>query len=156
MGNEQHIANIETFVQQTLQEHEGLFLVEVRIRPTNNIKVFIDGDQGVSIDKCVRVNRQLYRFIEEQGWWPEGDFSLEVSSPGVDEPLRLLRQYIRNIGRQVEVVKADGTKTEGVLQTVEEAGIVVDETRGKNKKKEVVSHAIPFDQIKTTTVQVTF
>ena len=72
-------------------------MVEVRIKPTNNIKVYIDGDQGVSIEKLVNYNRKLYKKIEEDGMYPNGDFSLEVSSPGLDEPLKMHRQYQKNI-----------------------------------------------------------
>lgn len=139
-----------------LEGMEGLFLVDVRVKPTNNIKIFIDGDEGVSIDKCVKINRQLYKRIEEAAIWPEGDFSLEISSPGIGEPLKLNRQYKKNIGRLVEVVKVDESKLEGKLLSADDEGITVEETKGKNKKKEVVVHTIPFDQIKTTTVQVTF
>lgn len=147
---------LEQLLAEVLEERPGLFLVEIRIKPTNNVKIFIDGDEGVTIETCVKVNRQLYKRIEEAAIWPEGDFSLEVSSPGIEEPLKLLRQYAKNIGRSVEVVKLDGTVTEGVLKSADDTAIVVEETKGKNKKKEVIVHTIPFDQLKTTTVQVTF
>lgn len=147
---------LEQLLAEVLEERPGLFLVEIRIKPTNNVKIFIDGDEGVTIETCVKVNRQLYKRIEEAAIWPEGDFSLEVSSPGIGEPLKLLRQYAKNIGRSVEVVKLDGTVTEGVLKSADDTAIVLEETKGKNKKKEVIVHTIPFDQLKTTTVQVTF
>ena len=156
MNNELQIAKLESLVAGILEGDESYFLVSVRIKPTNNIKVFIDGDQGVSIEKCVGVNRKLYKLIEEQALYPEGDFSLEVSSPGLDEPLKLHRQYLKNIGRTVEVAMLDGTKTEGVLKEAAEDQIVVEETKGKNKKKETVLHTIPFNNIKTTKVQVIF
>ena len=89
------------------------FLVEVKIRPTSNIKVFLDGDAGISIEKCVQYNRALYKKIEEAELFPGGDFSLEVSSPGLDEPLKLFRQYRKNLGRPVEVVLLDGRGTQG-------------------------------------------
>lgn len=156
MTTEQQIEQIKGLTERTLEGLDELFLVDVRIKPTNNIKVFIDGDKGVSIDKCVSVNRKLYKLIEELAMYPAGDFSLEVSSPGLDEPLKMHRQYTKNIGRTVEVVKADGTRTEGLLKEVGETEIQVEETRGKNKKKETVLHTIPFDEIKTTKIQVTF
>jgi ribosome maturation factor RimP len=130
--------------------------VEVRIKPTNNVKVFLDGDQGISIEKCVKFNRALYKQLEEMALFPGGDFSLEVSSPGLDEPLKSLRQYRKNVGRQVELVLQDGGKVEGKLIEVSEDGIIVEETRGKNKKKEVISHTFLFDNIKTTKIQVVF
>jgi ribosome maturation factor RimP len=156
MSKELYTKQLEQLLAEVLEERPGLFLVEIRIKPTNNVKIFIDGDEGVTIETCVKVNRQLYKRIEEAAIWPEGDFSLEVSSPGIGEPLKLLRQYAKNIGRSVEVVKLDGAVTEGILKSADDTAIVVEETKGKNKKKEVIVHTIPFDQLKTTTVQVTF
>jgi len=143
-------------LQALLADEPGYFLVEVRVKPTNNIKVFIDGDQGLPIEKCVRYNRALYKKLEEAALFPNGDFSLEVSSPGLDEPLKLLRQYRKNVGRQVELVMQDGSKTEGKLLEVTEDGVIVEEIKGKNKKKEVINHTFLFDNIKTTKIQVVF
>lgn len=156
MNTDQQIERLEALVNGVLEQEEGLFLVEIRIKPTNNIKVFLDGESGVSIEKCVFVNRKLYKLLEENEMYPNGDFSLEVSSPGLDEPLKLHRQYLKNISRHVEVTLKDGVKTEGVLKAVTDKEILLEETRGKNKKKETVEHTIPFDNIKTTKVQVVF
>jgi ribosome maturation factor RimP len=155
MANET-VKTVEGMVQAMLAGEQGYFLVDVRVKPTNNVKVFIDGDQGISIEKCVQVNRALYKKFEETGLFPNGDFSLEVSSPGLDEPLKLHRQYKKNIGRQVELVLQDGSKMEGRLLEVSEDGIIVEETRGRNKKKEVINHTFLFDNIKTTKIQVVF
>jgi ribosome maturation factor RimP len=156
MNTDQQIGRLEALVNEVIGQEEGLFLVEIRIKPANNIKVYLDGEAGVSIEKCVFVNRKLYKLLEENEMYPNGDFSLEVSSPGLDEPLKLHRQYLKNVSRLVEVTLKDGAKTEGVLKAVTEYDILVEETRGKNKKKETVEHTIPFDNIKTTKVQVVF
>jgi ribosome maturation factor RimP len=150
------MAIIEGLVNEMLAADQGYFLVEIRIKPTNNVKVYIDGDQGISIEKCVRYNRALYKKLEETRLFPNGDFSLEVSSPGLDEPLKMHRQYKKNIGRQVELVFQDGSRIEGRLLEVSEDGIIVEETRGRNKKKEVINHTFLFDNIKTTKIQVVF
>jgi ribosome maturation factor RimP len=147
---------LENMVEAFLADDPGYFLVEVRIKPTNNIKVFLDGEKGIPIEKCVQCNRAMYKQIEGSGLFPGDDFSLEVSSPGLDEPLKLLRQYKKNIGRRVELVLQDGSKMEGRLLEVGEDGIVVEETKGKNRKKEVINHAFLFDNIKTTKIQVVF
>jgi ribosome maturation factor RimP len=115
MNGEAQIQAVEHRIRGLISGEPGLFLVEVRVKPTNNIKVFIDGDQGVSIEKLVHYNRKLYKEIEEAGMFPNGDFSLEVSSPGLDEPLKLRRQYLKNIGRSAEVITADGMRKEGKL-----------------------------------------
>ena len=156
MTIETQVQAVERMVEDILNNDPQYFLVEVKIRPTNNIKVFLDGDSGISIEKCISYNRQLYKLIENSGLFPADDFSLEVSSPGLDEPLKLMRQYHKNTGRKVEVVLKDGVKTEGVLKQVTESGIIIEETRGKNKKKEVIEHNFPFESIKSTKIQIVF
>lgn len=141
---------------QLLEEDQDSFLVEVRMTPTNIIKVFLDADSGVSIKKCVSYNRALYKMIEEAAMFPDGDFALEVSSPGIDEPLKLLRQYKKNLGRSAEVTLNDGQKIEGKLLEATEEGVVLEETKGKNKKKEVVNHTLLFENIKQTKIQIVF
>ncbi len=143
-------------MEALIADQPDLFLVEVKIKPTNNIKVFIDGDQGISIDKLVQYNRKLYKEIEERNLFPGGDFSLEVSSPGLDEPLKLQRQYRKNIGRFVEVMDKEGGKKEGKLLSASESELVIEETTGKGKKMETVQHTISFDNIKTTKIQIKF
>ncbi|MHA4809190.1 ribosome assembly cofactor RimP [Flavitalea flava] len=155
MGNE-IVKTVESMLEAIMADEPAYFLVDVRIKPTNNIKVFLDGDQGISIEKCVQYNRALYKKLEEAGLFPGDDFSLEVSSPGLEEPLKLFRQYKKNIGRPVEVLIQDGTKKEGRLMEVTEDGIIIEEVKGKNKKKEVISHTFLFDNIKTTKIQVVF
>ncbi len=156
MANETEIQRIEQLVDQLLTAEPEYFRVQVKIKPTNNVKVFIDGDKGLPIEKCVSFNRKLYKLIEEAGMYPEGEFSLEVSSPGVDEPLKLHRQYGKNIGRLVEVLFNDGSKKEGKLLQVAEADIIIEQVSGKGKKAETHQLVIPFENIKTTTVQIQF
>jgi ribosome maturation factor RimP len=150
------IAEMEKKVTDLLAGESSLFLVEIRVKPTNNIKIYIDGDQGVSIDKLTQINRRLFRQLEEEAFFPNGDFSLEVSSPGLEEPLKLHRQYVKNKGRKVEVISKEGVKTEGTMVTVGETGIIVEEQTGKGKKMAVKQHEISFETIKTTKIQVTF
>ncbi len=147
---------IEKMLQDMLVNDPAYFLVEIRVKPTNNVKLFLDGDQGVTIEKCISWNRALYKRIEEENLYPDGNFSLEVSSAGVDEPLKMLRQYKKNVGRSVEVILKDGIKIAGKLIDVSEEAITVEETKGKNKKKEVIQHQFQFDQIKSTTIQTVF
>ncbi len=149
--------------EEIISEEPVYFLVDLRIKPTNNVKVFLDGDSGITIEKCVQVNRKLYRKIEESAIYPDGDFSLEVSSAGLDEPLKLLRQYKKNIGRLVEIQLQDGTQKEGQLIDVSEEGIVLEvssvkPSNGKvpSKKKEISSQSFLFNNIKSTKIQIVF
>ena len=156
MNEGTQIQALEKIIGAIIDATPGIFLVEMKLLPGNNIKVFVDGDNGIAIDKLVQYNRGFYKQIEENGFFPEGDFSLEVSSPGLDEPLKLHRQYVKNIGRDVEVVMKDGLKKEGKLTSAAEDEIIVEEIRGTGKKKETVVHNIPVSDIKATRVQIKF
>lgn len=153
---ENQLKAIEGKTAELLAATPGYFLVEVSIKPVNNIKIFIDADQGAAIDNLTKVNRALYKYIEEGGFFPDGDFSLEVSSPGLDEPLKLNRQYLKNIGRQAEVVLKNGIKKEGKLISASENEIVIEEEKGKGKRKELMQHIILKEEIKATRIQVKF
>jgi ribosome maturation factor RimP len=156
MSTDGYISILEQKTNALIAEEKDVFLVEIRIKPTNNVKIFLDSDLGMSIDRLIQINRALYKQLEEETVFPGGDFSLEVSSPGLDEPLKKYRQYVKNVGRFVEVLLIDGSKKEGKLISTSEEEIVIEEEKGKGKKKELVQHAIPFSEIKTTKVQIKF
>lgn len=156
MENQSQIEALTQKVEALIAPEPGFFLVELRIKPTNNIKVFIDADAGISIDKLVQLNRKLYKELEEGNFYPNGDFSLEVSSAGLDEPLKMFRQYKKNIGRYVEVLLNEGQKIEGKLTAADENEVMIEEEKGKNKKKEIVQHTIAFSAIKATKIQIKF
>ena len=155
MNSENQVIGVEKKLSELLTELPGYFLVEISVKPTNNIKVFVDADQGAAIDQLSRINRALYKWVEEN-LFPNGDFSIEVSSPGLEEPLKLNRQYLKNVGRMVEIVLKNGLKKEGKLISVSENEVVIEEEIGKGKKKEVVQHIILKEDIKTTKIQVKF
>jgi ribosome maturation factor RimP len=146
-------ATIEAFLQPLLEDTD-MFVTSILIKPTNNIKVFLDADSGLAIGKCAIVNRKLYHAIEESGMYPDGDFSLEVSSPGIDEPLHSIRQYKKNVGRTVEVTPLEGTPVTGLLKEVLEDKVIL--TVKGTKKAPPTEVEIPLDFIKSTVVQVVF
>ncbi|WP_246269372.1 ribosome maturation factor RimP [Chitinophaga oryzae] len=154
MANEQVIKAIRELAEGLLVNNPDDFLVEIRIKPTNNIKLFIDGDKGIPVDKLVSFNRKLYALLETSELFPDNDFSLEVSSPGLDEPLKLHRQYLKNIGRKVEVTLLDGAVKEGTLLTVTDDSITIEETIGK--KKETKQTELKLNEIKHTKVCIVF
>jgi ribosome maturation factor RimP len=143
-------------LEELLADQTHLFIVNVKVDIKNNIKVFLDGDAGISIGECTATNRHLYKFIEEETLFTDNDFSLEVSSPGVDEPLLLNRQYIKNIGRSVEVLLKDGNKIEGKLLEAKENSIAIEVTTGKGKKAIIEQKELPIEDIKSTIVQINF
>lgn len=135
---------------------DDIFLVEIKVKPINNIKIYLDADAGLGIEKCIKINRALYKIMEEMGIYPDGDFSLEVSSPGIGEPLKLLRQYQKNKNRAVEVQTIDGSNLTGKLLEVTENQITVETTEGKGKKMLVKNIEISFSNIKQTKVLIKF
>lgn len=149
-----HIEGIGELIQPLL-EGTDMFLVNIKIKPTHNIKVYLDADSGISIGRCAEINRKLYPLIESKGWFPEGDFSLEVSSPGLDEPLVHHRQYVKNVGRKVAVYrKGDQPELVGTLKEVHPDMLVV-ALPGK-KKEPATEVSIPYEEIEKTIVQVIF
>lgn len=154
MANEQVIVPIREMLESLLADKPEYFVVDIKIKPTNNIKVFVDADNGASIDKLVSLNRQLYPLLEAAGLFPADDFSLEVSSPGLDEPLKSPRQFQKNIGRKVEVMLLEGAVLEGKLLSFNDTELVLEETVGK--KKEVKQTNINLSEIKHTKVCIVF
>jgi ribosome maturation factor RimP len=128
------VDKIKALLEEELPKLD-LFLVDVTIRPGNKITVLADSMKGITLDECIAVSR----FIESNLDRNEEDFELEVSSPGLDNPLKIPRQYEKNLGRWLEVVTFDGLKTTGKLTEATPERIRLEvETRangtGKNKK----------------------
>jgi ribosome maturation factor RimP len=144
-------------VKEKLQETDN-FIVDVKVNTGNKIIVEIDNDKGISIEDCVKVSR----FLEDNLDREKEDFELQVSSPGLNKPFKILRQYIKNIGRNVEVVMSNGEKLEGKLLSANEEAVVLELEKKvkdeKTKKKKTIKEAvkIDFDQIKETKIIISF
>lgn len=143
-----------TSLAAPLLEGTDMFIVRIKNKPTNNIKLYIDADSGLSVSKSADINRKLYKLIEEQAIFPDGDFSLEVSSPGVDEPLLFDRQYKKNIGRTILIYMNDGTEKLGKLKEVSEDKLLIE--LKQPKKKEPLPIEVAMADINKTVVQITF
>jgi ribosome maturation factor RimP len=128
------------------------FLVEIFIKPINRIYIFIDGDHGVKISDCVA----LSRFIESQYDRETIDYELNVSSSGADQPIKLPRQYLKNIGRSLQVKLSEENSITGILETVDENGIRL-VTKGDKKKKTVPETLkLTFEEIVESKVIISF
>jgi len=138
---------------------QDCFLVELNLHGTNKLEVFLDCDSGLTFDKCRQISRHLESYIDEEGWFGE-KYTLEVSSPGLTRPLKLNRQYRKNIGRKVEVTLIDGTIKTGTLKAAGETDITIEETvitkEGKKKKTVEVQTELPFEEIKKTKIVISF
>jgi ribosome maturation factor RimP len=144
-------------VNKYIGESEDLFLIKIIVKgkePLQRVLVILDGDNGVSIDKCAEISRKLGAELEETNFF-ENAYHLEVSSAGIDSPLESKRQYAKNVGRGLKISLNDDATLEGKLITVEEDGITVLKKKLK-KEKEAQTLKIPFEEIKKTLVTVSF
>jgi ribosome maturation factor RimP len=141
---------IEKCINEYLEGQE-YFLVEVQVKTGNVINVSIDGDEGVSIEECVKVSR----YIESKFDRDQEDYELRVSSPGIDRPFKMKRQYIKYLEREIQVVTLDEIKREGVLKSVSEEGIGMQVKQGK-KVKEQIHENILFTKIKEAKPVISF
>lgn len=115
-------SRITQAVKEILEQKgdETLFLVDLVVSSAKNsqkVLVHLDGDEGVNIDTCAEISRQLGNILEEEDLF-SGSFTLEVSSPGLDLPLKLQRQYHKNIGRNIKVLTQDNMTRKGLLKEV--------------------------------------
>jgi len=133
---------IEKYVLDALSDE--YFVVSIQVKKGNAIEVLLDGDQGVSIQKCVDVSRA----IEQQLDRDTEDFELNVSSAGLGKPFKVYRQYLKNIGQEVEVSPAEGKPVSGILKDVDDKGFDLEvktlEKAENSKKKVEVTNIIRF------------
>lgn len=142
---------------ESFLKDESHFVVDVIVSLRNNPKkllVILDGDKGINIDDCAELSRELSDGLDTSNL-VEGAFILEVSTPGLDQPLKTKRQYEKNVGRNVRVKLKDKT-VEGKLSAVRENKIEVLQQVGSGKKKEEVAVEIPLEEIDKTFVLVSF
>jgi ribosome maturation factor RimP len=154
MINTKHISSL---VDAGLKD-TGIFLVEAEVRQGNHIRVYIDNQEGVTIEECAKVSRIIESGLDRE----TEDFDLEVSSPGLNEPFKVLPQYIKNIGRNLEVIRNDGIRLSGKLLSTDKKGITLevrDNTKGKTAKTKedtIKNEYILFSDIKATRLLIIF
>lgn len=151
------VARIEKVVNEKL-EGTDMFLVEVRLSPSNEIDVVVDSDTAVGLDACVELNRAVNAAFDRE----EEDFSLTVASAGIGQPLKLTRQYRKLIGREVEIVLKDGTKLSGRLTGVSDEAVEVEYSEkvaveGKKRRQTVaVTRTVAFAEMKSACEHLSF
>ncbi|MGM0635212.1 MAG: ribosome assembly cofactor RimP [Bacteroidota bacterium] len=149
---------VEVFLKEALEENKNLFLVDWSVNENNQIWVIIDGDENVSIADCVQVSRKIEHQLDRD----EVDFSVEVASPGLSEPLKMPRQFIKNIGRKLEVTTQDNNNIKADLVAADQQGIKLTwKTRepkpvGKGKHTVQKEQELSYDEIKEAKVMVIF
>ncbi|WP_278553322.1 ribosome assembly cofactor RimP [Elizabethkingia bruuniana] len=149
---------VQELVDQYLATREDLFLIELKISADSNITVIIDGDQSVSLQDCLDVSRAVEFQLDRE----EHDFSLQVMSPGLSEPLKLPRQFAKNIGRELDVLLNDDTKIQGELKIVGVDSITLElkyrrpKLVGKGKEDVIEDRIIPLTEIKKALVVIKF
>ena len=149
---------VQELLDAALAEKPELFLIEMTISPDNKIMVILDGDHGVNLQDCIDVSRAIEHNLDRE----EYDFGLEVASAGATSPLKMLRQYNKNIGRKVKLVTKDQEKYEATITEVRDASIVLQwkarEAKAVGKGKVTVEKeaVIPFENIKEASIIISF
>jgi ribosome maturation factor RimP len=134
------------------------FLVDVIVKGhkgPQKVLVVIDSDKGVTIDECADLSRELSKAFDETQLFNHS-YMLEVSTPGLDQPLRLKRQYLKNVGRGVRIVKKEQQLIEGKLIEVTDQLIKVEQEVQVGKAKEKMMVEVPFSEIDKTFVLISF
>ncbi|MBK7871330.1 MAG: ribosome maturation factor [Saprospiraceae bacterium] len=155
-------ARIADLLDEKFKEPEfaDCFLIDINYsEKANKLEVFIDSDSGVTFEKCQRISRYLESFLDEDLMLGD-NYTLEVSSPGLSRPLKLPRQYRKNIGRDLEVTLKAGIIKTGKLIEANDFAATLEELvvtkEGKKKKKEIVQTIIPFEDIKKAIIKIQF
>ena len=140
------------------EEYSDCYIIEV-MQNNKKLQVFIDSDSNIDFTKCRKISRYLEEHIEENKWMGE-KYILEVSSPGIDRPLKFPRQYKKNIGRKMDVQTIEGEKYSGTLVEANDEGIKIEYKvrikEGKKKRTEVIQTPIPFEKVKKAIVKFSF
>ncbi|MCC2589437.1 ribosome assembly cofactor RimP [Chryseobacterium sp. MFBS3-17] len=113
--------DIERLINGFLEERQDLFLIDLKISAADDVTVILDGDQGVTLQDCLDASRAIEFNMDRD----EHDFSLQVMSAGLSEPLNSERQFRKNLNRDLEITLQDGTSVEGELSAVHGNGIVL-------------------------------
>lgn len=149
---------IEQLLNDFLQQREDLFLIDLKISAGDDITVILDGDNGVSLQDCLDASRAIEFNMDRD----EHDFSLQVMSAGLSEPLSMPRQYRKNIGRTLKVMLNDGKETEGEIAAADEEKVTLllkyrkPKEVGKGKIDVVEEKEIPYSEIKKALITVKF
>ena len=135
------------------------YLVDVILRPGNKITVLLDSmNGGISINDCVQISRQIESNLDRE----VEDFELNVSSSGLDRPFKVLKQYIKNIGKEVEIVTKENKKLTGILLDANETEVILEaktkeKVDGKKGKQTIIkTHKLNYNQIKETKIVISF
>ncbi len=149
---------IEELLNSFLSERDDLFLIDLKFSAADDITVILDGDNGVSVQDCLDASRAIEFNMDRE----EHDFSLQVMSAGLSEPLLLPRQYRKNIGRELDILLSDSTKIEGELAGVDDEKITLilryrkPKEVGKGKMDVVEEKEIPYSEVKKALVAIKF
>jgi ribosome maturation factor RimP len=147
---------VRELVEEKIADKPNLFLVDVKLHSNGSLIILVDGDNGIGIDDVAAISRHVGFHLEEENII-ETAYNLEVSSPGLDTPLKLMRQYLKNVGRNLAIKMANGVKREGKLSGITEDAIIIEEkTKEKGKRAESIESVIPINQITETKVLISF
>lgn len=149
---------VAQLLASALEENKSLFLIDLDITESNQIRVIIDGDKGVTVEDCIAVSRQIEHNLDREAY----DFSLEVMSAGISEPLTLPRQFKKNIGRNLKIKTKNDKKIEGELTEANNISCTLRWSErepkpvGKGKVTVQKEAALHYEDIMEAKVMITF
>lgn len=153
MSIEQQVKNL---VEEKITDRPDLFLVDVKMHTNGSLIVLVDGDQGIGVQDCAAISRHVGFHLEENNVIEQA-YNLEVSSPGVDFPLKSVRQFQKNVGRNLLLKLSDSSTKEGKLLSADEENIVIEEkTAVKGKKATFTEVQLPYHQLQEAIVLISF
>lgn len=155
---EEHITGMLEEMFATSEDFTDCFVVDVN-QSNTKLEIFVDADSSMTFRKCQRISRFVEAYLDEEQ--PLGEkYTLNVSSPGVTRPLKFHRQYVKNVGRKMEVTTEDGEKHSGIMTTAETDHLVLEAKvrikEGKRKKTVVQETKISYADIKKAIVKISF
>ncbi len=143
---------IEKLVEAAIKElNAAVYVADVLVKSDNRIYVFLDSDEHVHIEDCITVSKYVESKLDRE----TEDFELNVSSYGATQPLKFSRQYIKNIGRMLEVVKSDDTEITGEIIAAAPSEVTL-KVAAKKKKEEPIQMVIPYNEIKEAKIKISF
>ena len=155
---EEKIANLleEKFKEEEFHDY---YLVDLEVQESARVGVFVDSDSGLTTVQCAKLSRYLEEYLDQENW-KGGKYTLEVSSPGVERPLKFPRQYVKNIGKKIDIKTVDGENLRATLKDANEDFVVVeyrDKIKHGKKKKHIVKQLeLPYEAIKKAKIRISF
>ncbi len=148
--------DVVKLVEERLDDQ--MFIVDITVSSNNDIRVYVDGFDGMTVKQCISLSRNVEHNLDRE----EEDFSLQVSSPGLSHSFKVIQQYAKNVGKEIEVVTTEELELEGLLKKSDDDGIILETSKREkvegHKKKQLIvkEYNLKYDEIKSAKAVISF